>query len=338
MGAVDDTYRVITATTPDPGRTALLAPGGGRVAYADGSQLAVVNLRSGEGRRIKRPYPGAGDMRPAAWMPDGRSLVVLTITYADDPTTEGIWKRLGVLNLDTSAYQEFAAGTWSIAPDGFAVAVSADGGRIAFQFRDFITVYDRTTAGKKTFTLPDTRTVLAGKGAWTPDGRSLTVVHRDTDDYAARRWQLRFLDPDTGLERDPGHRPSLADMSLIRLTGWNGLTGNPVVIGYDGDSTADGELGWGDNHVHPELVRRIGVYELDPSGVRILLRPAAGVVGLDVADVVLAEGLVRPGHPPARFTVVSWIALGVAVALAGALLLRRIRSVRRRDHGPDVSA
>jgi hypothetical protein len=271
-------------------------------------------------------------------MPDGHSLVVLTITYAQDPSTEGIWKRLGVLNLDTGSYEGFAEATHPFAADGFGVAVSRDGSRIAYQFRDFITVYDRATAAKKKFTLPDTRTVLAGKGAWTPDGRSLAVVHRDTDHYAQRRWQLLFLDPDTGLERDSGHRPALADMSVMRLTGWNGVTGNPVVVGYDGDWTADGELGYGNNFARSELIRRVGVYELEPGGTRTLLHPAAGITGIDVADVVLAEGVVRSGHPPARFTAVSWIALALALALAGALLLRRVRSIRLRDHVRDVPA
>jgi hypothetical protein len=330
VGAFDDRYRVIRATAPDAGHNALLAPGGGQVAYADGHQLMVVNLRTGDGRRIPSPEPEADVVRPAAWLPDGHGLVVLTITYADDPTREGIWKRLGVLDLDTGSYHGFAAGTYPIAADGFAVAVSVDGGQIAYQFRDFITVYDRSTAAKKTFTLPDTRTVLAGKGAWTPDGRSLAVLHRDTDDYPARRWELRFLDPSTGLERDPGHRPSLAGQSLMRLTGWNGVTGNPVVIGYDGDWTADGELGYGNNFALTDLTRRVGVYELQPGGARTLLRPAAGITGLDVADVVLAEGRTRVGHPPARPGAATWIAIGLAVALAASLIVRRVRSVRIR--------
>lgn len=47
-------------------------------------------------------------------------------------------------------------------------------------------------------TMPDRQTVLAGRGAWTPDGRSLAVARRDTGDETARWWELRIMDPDTG--------------------------------------------------------------------------------------------------------------------------------------------
>ncbi len=232
VGDEHDTYRVLD-TAADPGRSALLSPDGARLAYYDdGQTVGVVDLRTGDVARYVNPVPGADDIKPEAWLPDGAGLIVLSVTYAKDPTTEGTAKHLGVLALDTRAYDEFAAATWPVGGAGFAVAVSPDGTRIAYQYSDFITVYDRTTRAKTTFTLPSRYDDLAGKAAWSTDGRSLALIEAQMQDPAAgRRWQVLLVDPATGVERYPPQRWELSGITLIRLTGWH--AGHPVVIGYD---------------------------------------------------------------------------------------------------------
>src|SRR5262249_30672640 len=152
----------------------------------------------------------------------------------------------------------------------FAVAVSPDGAHIAYEYSDFVTVYDMATSGKRLFTL-ERETHLAGKGAWTPDGRGLTVVHQGDD---ATSWQLRVLDPATGAERDPLDRPSLNGFSLVRLAGWDGRTGRPVVIANNSHNDVDRGF-----NTAPEDILRVGVYELghDNADARTLVSPRDGV-------------------------------------------------------------
>ncbi len=208
VGGSEDSYRGLAATSgAEPGLTALLSPDGGLVAYASPNRVFVADLHTGSVRSFTAPVPRSDEVRPAAWLPDGTGVIVVSTTYADDPTREGIVKELGILDLPSGGYQGFASGTWPMTRNGLAVAVSPDGARIAYQFSDFITVYTRLSGAKAKFTLPDNHTALAGKGAWTPDSRSLTVIHRDRDDYSTRRWELVFLDPDTGAERDPLRPP-----------------------------------------------------------------------------------------------------------------------------------
>jgi hypothetical protein len=333
VGAVDDTYRALESAYADPGRTALLSPTGDRIAYTVDGSVAVADLHTGATEQFVAPDGRSDTASPAAWLPNGNGLIVTTISYAQDPQTEGITKRLSELDFATGSGKQFAEATWPIAPDGFAVAVSQDGSRIAYQYSDFVTIYDRARASKQVFTLPD-RAFLAGKGAWTPDGRTIAVIQRDVTLFEARRWQMLLLDPATGQERDPTNRPAMSGVSLIRLLGWDSRTGKPVVAGYQADTTPDGgEFALGENTVTPDQVRRVGVYELAPTGVRTLLQPVDGISGIDVADIVTASGLTRPGKLPP--TTPSWVPAAVTLAaiVLGVLillLLFRFRSRSRR--------
>jgi hypothetical protein len=318
VGADADTYHQFFAPTALPGRTALLSPEGDRVAYEGKDGIAVVDLRSG----ITRIYPvedqRANTYRPQAWAPDGRYLVVLTVVPAADPTTEGITKRLALLDLDHGTTDEFAETTWPFALTGFAVAVSPDGRRIAYQYDRFVAVFDRTSRAKSNFQLPEAgRSVLAGKGAWTPDGRSLAILHRDIERWEQSRWELRLVDPATGAERDPAQRPAMAGIGLLRVLGWNSRTGNPIVAGYHGPGTADGGmLSRGVDETLSIKVEAIGVYELPLVGGPVtLVQPVEGIAAIDVADRVIAGGQTRPGEPP-------WAPplLLVIVAAAGAII------------------
>jgi hypothetical protein len=325
VGAVDDTYRTLDASGAVSGRTALLSPDGGRIAYSTGDDILIADLHTGTVRRFMGPFTGepptsSDEVVPAVWFADGSGLIVLSTTHSADPTQQGIVKEIGVLS-SSGGWSGIASGTWPVAPYGFTVAVSPDSTQIAYQYSDFITVYDWIRGTKSTITLPDQRTVLAGRGAWTPDGRSLAVVHRDTDDYQARRWELRLLDPATGTERDPGYRPGLAPASVIRLLGWDGRTGDPVVVGIDADETVD-NFGYGGGSLDHIGVKQVGVYELGRTGVRTLLAPAAGITDLDVADSIVAAGLSRPGHPPRALSPIELAGVVAAVAVLAALGVR----------------
>jgi hypothetical protein len=321
VGTANDTYRTLSTSRAAAGRTALLSPDGGRIAYSTGLDIIIADLHTGALKTFLSPVTGSDEVVPAVWLADGSGLIVLSTTYADDPTKEGIAKGLGILDI-SGGYEGFATGTWPIAPHGFTVAVSPDSTRVAYQYSDFITVYVRVSGAKSRITLPDQQTVLAGRGAWTPDGRSLTVVHRDTGDYQARRWELRVLDPATGVERDSSYRPSLAPASVIRLLGWDSRTGHPVVVGFDADQTVE-DFGYGGNPLDEAKIQRIGVYELDNGGFRTLLAPTEGITNLDVADSIVAAGLTRPGHPPRTLSPIGLTAVVLAALVLAALAVRR---------------
>ncbi len=120
-------------------------------------------------------------------------------------------------------------------------------------------------------------------------------------------------------------------MSLIRLVGWNGRTGYPVVVGYQADTTADAFNGG--SEVYLGQTHSVGVYEIGTGGIRTLLE-AASVTNLDVADTVVAGGLTRPGHPP---HVLSPAGLAAIVA-AGLVVAAFMAGRRRRRRGLRAAA
>lgn len=330
VGAADDTYRTLDTTRAAYARTALLSPDGGRIAYSTGRNITVTDLRTGKSRRFPSPDSGSDGVVPAVWLRDGSGLVVLSTNNAVDPAS-GIGTGLWIMG-SNGGYSGLATnGAWRISSYGYTVAVSPNSTRFAFQYSDVITIYDVMTRKTSVITMPDRQTVLAGRGAWTPDGRSLAVVHRDTGDQTARRWELRMLDPDTGLERDPGHRPSLAPASVIRLLGWDDRTGDPVVAGIDADQTVT-DFGSADGSFDALTVRRIGIYALGDQGSRTLLAPTDGITNLDVADALVIAGLTRPGHPPRSLPPIVVVPVAAAVLLlAGFVVWRRYWSASARD-------
>ena len=231
VGAATDTYRTID-TSAQPGWHALLSPAGDQVAYFRDGEVRVVDLVKG-GVRSYGPGDSAVDaFAPLAWLPDGSGLVVVATIDPDDPTTQGTTKRLSTLDLATGAPDQFADATWPIATPGFAVAVSPDGSRIAYQFSDFVTVYDRRTREKTRFSPDSPYFALAGRSAWGPDG-SLTLLQKTWNSYEPS-WNLVLVDLITGTPRET--IPVGMDQMAIRLIGWS--HGHPVVVGYDGPYSA----------------------------------------------------------------------------------------------------
>jgi hypothetical protein len=332
VGARADVYRAID-TDADPGWAALLSPSGDRVAYAGPDGVHVVDLVHGGARSYPKDST-VDDFAPSAWLPDGTGLVVLATTYADDPTTQGTRRQLSTLDLATGALDEFAEATWPIATPGFAVAVSPDGSRIAYQFSDFISVYNRATGEKTRFDLESYQFVLAGRAAWAPDG-SLTLLHHVTSSNG-RTWQLRLVDPATGAPR--ATIPAMRDQTVVRLIGWRDE--DPVVVGYDGPYSAlylPGQV------IISGFEGTVGVYLLSGGQPQVLVQPVEGISFIDVAEDLVADPRTRPGDPPWRLPWSDqwWPLLGLLPAVGLAIYIwaqaRRQRSLTPRAGDPGRS-
>ncbi len=331
VGATADRYRIV-AEDAKAGWDALLSPAGDQVAYSSGREIGVVDLEYGGTRAYAPEESTVDEFAPEVWLPDASSLVVLETTYADDPTTQGIRRRLSIMDLDSGALEPFAEATWPIATPGFAVAVSPDGSRIAYQFSDFVTILDRATGAKTRWDLESHDLVLAGRAAWAPDG-SLTLLHRVTASNG-RAWEFRMVDPATGSER--AVRPAMRDQTVVRLIGWSG--DDPVVVGYNGTYSA--MAGVPGDVISPGFDGTVGVYLLSDHGPRTLLHPVDEISFIDVAEALLADPQTRPGDPPWRLGLPvppEWLTTIVAVLLVGAwVLASRAQQLRGRRRGLDT--
>jgi hypothetical protein len=96
--------------------------------------------------------------------------------------------------------------------DGFSVASASDGWRFAYQIQGTVTVATLDGSAARTSFSVSGDQALGGKGAWTPDGRSLTVVERQGSD-----WTLRYIDPVTGAATGGPATPVVTGMTGIRL-------------------------------------------------------------------------------------------------------------------------
>jgi len=312
VGATADTYRVID-TDAEPGWNALLSPTGDRVAYSRGRDLYVVDLVRGGTRTFGPGQDSVDTFSPQAWLPDGGSLVVLATTYADDPTTQGVTKQLSTLDLQTGALDQFAEATWPIATPGFAVAVSPDGSRIAYQFSDFVTVYDRRTRDKTRLEPESAAFALAGRAAWAPDG-SLALLQktwRSSGNSSELHLELGLVDPTTGAVR--ATVPVAGNHSVIRLIGWSG--GDPVVVGYEGPYSALDAAG---QVVISGFDGTVGVYVISGAETRALVQPVEGISFIDVTEELLADPRSRSGDPPWTLPLPDlWIPLSGLLVVAG---------------------
>ena len=322
VGATDDTYRVID-TDAEPGRDALLSPAGTWVAYADRVAVRVVDLMNGGTRTYLPTDSTVDEFAPLAWLPDSTGLVVLATTYADDPTTQGVRKELSLLDLTTGALDEFAEATWPIATPGFAVAVSPDGNRIAYQFADFVTVFDRTTRAKTRFNLISSYFALAGRAAWAPDG-SLTLLHKKSKS-AGYAWELHLVDPADGTLR--GLIPVPGSPTLVRLIGWSD-DGDPVIVTYEGPYEA--MYGGPGDVILSGFEGTVGVARLSRGQAHVLVQPNDRINFIDVAELLLADPRTRPGDPPwapppfdRTVSILCLVITGAVLVVAWVLINRR---------------
>jgi len=274
VGATAEDYRTLhTGLAYD---RVLLSP--------DGTVLAIperlVDLRTGK----QRPLPGA----PFGWSPDGRRLVT-----ADS--------RMRIVDVATGATTDLGpVDEWSSA------AWSPDGRRLAYEKDHRIIVSDGAGRTLGSFA-PPSGSVLAGKGAWTPDGRAVAVVPAD-----ARSWEPRWFDPTSGREVDGPVLPAIGgEIFAGSLLGWR--PDGAALAFVSGD--------------RPRLLA-LAPGAAEPTSVMVL---PSQVTYLDLADQAIESGRVRAGEPPFLIGPRLWTRL--IVGALGVLLIgwltRRVRERAR---------
>ncbi|GGN67706.1 hypothetical protein GCM10010112_31370 [Actinoplanes lobatus] len=330
VGAHEDVYGI----SHDPrnfryaGEQAVLSPDGTRLATVG----AVIDLGTGD----HTPLPGLGAdwVVPQAWSPDGRRLAVTAYT-ADGEKFTGA----------TLYLVDPAAGTSRVISDldprtdrdGYTVAFSRDGGRLAYQSGAIVRVTSMDGQMISRFrAVDDSR--LAGKGAWTPDGVGLTLLRQsrccDGADYPSR-WKLIMVDPATGVERSTPAIRELTDLVAVRLLGWS-PTGEAVVTAsypFAGIDVAGFETGGarlGEGLTDYERIRKTEVWAVSPFTTprTLLTGPDLQIRSVDVADDVISGGLIRAARPPSGLGPYLRNALLVTIAATLTLIVIRVR--RRR--------
>ncbi|MET7417525.1 hypothetical protein [Dactylosporangium sp. NPDC005555] len=217
----------------------LLAPDGSRIAVGSvdpRADVAVVDLRTG---RTSTYRAGAtGIVRPLAWSPDGTRLAYLT---GDTDSA--------VLDITTGASTALPtpATTAAFSPDGRRIAVQGVP-ETEVEPRRPVRIVDLDGGGAPTeLTEVGFGVVIAGSGAWSPDGRWIAVA--DNVGSGKLDCTLTFLPVDPA-ERNPPERIATAEQ--IALVGWaapdrplvtqGGATGHRTISGPDLRplTTADG--------------------------------------------------------------------------------------------------
>ena len=337
VGARTDTYRTVSTGGDRAGEQAILSPDGTRLA----SVGTVVDMLTGKSRGL--PRPNGVVVTPAAWSPDGHDLAAIAYRTALQTQPDGAdWPTptqavLYVINTASGAQQRIADLRTPYVYDGFTVAFAPDGAHLAYQSGDTVTVATVSGSTVSQFTVPD-GTRLAGKGAWTSDGRGLTLVVQRRccapDPYPSR-WQLQIVDTGTGVPLDRPQPPEVTGLVALRLLGWS-PTGAAVAAAYypEPDVTVTAfNVGAPAMLTDYAPVRTVAILSLTTdTAPRILLRaPDEVALNIDVADNVIAGGVVREGHPPTGLgpyltiglTVLAAIVLAIVVVLV--LLLRMFR-------------
>jgi hypothetical protein len=368
-GARGDAYRRISAEFGSiAGFSAILSPDGRLLAVQD----AILDLTTGTTTRLPRE-PGADYRVPEAWSPDGRYLATVSYTQSDrtppdtysgewvDPVTRAV---LAVTDVATKQETTIATLLTTADFDGWMAAFSPDGTRLAYQTGDHIAVVTRTGTPLATLSVP-AGTRIAGKGAWTSDGRGIAVVAEqscDCQETYPSRWTLSTIDSATGAPMGNGY--SVDGVVAIRMLGWS-AAGAPIVVSYDPVPPADRDPGAVApdfrSHADPSGVDQTGVYldgieglsdvatvqvvALDRTGPpRILLASTSdGAQAIDVADDVLSTGLSRPGRPPfltwervfGAGVVTGFGMVGAAIVIT---IVLAVRLRRRRFSGRDAAA
>jgi Tol biopolymer transport system component len=284
----------------------------------------VLDLVTGRTRRLTPDVPDSVTATPVAWSPDGARLVIRV-----EVSTPNFRSVLGAVTLDDGRWTR-----WTEGPEqpvfGSPVAFARTGDRLAYQVGRVVTV--AAPDGRKTssFVLPN-ESWLAGKGAWTPDGRSLVLATRQA---ASTDWTLRAVDPTTGRDVAPLDLPQVSGVSAIRLLGWR-PEGSALVVAYqpgphvpvqfDDPMEIDQRTTYGN-------VRAIRILALTPGAdtPSTVMTAPEQVLAVDVADDVISSGRTRDAGPPGgvggRFWV--WTTL-IALVIAGVAAFRGRKRLAR---------
>ena len=294
----DDRYRIIKSggVNEHAGEDSVLSPDGRQVAFRPGSfwdpRVKIIDLVTGSSRTVTGGVPNTVIASAAGWSPDGRALVVRNNVRVDP---EGSTYRdvLTLVRLDDGRRTTLVEGGEERSGP---VAFAPDGARVAIQTGRRVTVTDLEGRQVASFAL-EPETELAGKGAWSPDGRTLTVTRRDGD-----RWSLRRLDPGTGRDLGPLELPAVTDVTAIRLLGW-ATDGSARVVAYrpapDAPAAFDVPLAMDQRLAHGNVgtVEVLALHGGAREPVPLLTAPH-DVVAIDVADSVIRSGQTRTASPP----------------------------------------
>jgi hypothetical protein len=325
VGAYADRYRVFLTDIPEApaGQEVVLAADGRRVAhsggYVDDASIRIIDLGTGRTRDLPSAIKESVGSFPVAWSRDGRWIAVRDIISDDRRSSyESV---LSILDLHNGQWRRLGAGR---TVDGFSVAFAPDGRRFAYQIGETVTVatLDSSTAGAS-FTVSADQ-ALGGKGAWTPDGRSLTLVERQ-----GSGWALRYVDAVTGAATGGPPTPTVNGMTAIRLLAWR-EDGSALVAAFEprpgSPARFDQPLSL-DQRIHYGQVRRVDLLALAPGGAApaTVLSSEDGVRAIDVADDIAVTGRTRKGDPPVGFGPRFWLWTGPATVILTSIYLFRRR-------------
>jgi hypothetical protein len=317
VGRDADDYRL--AELPGvAGMSSVLSPDGARLAFEEG----VVDLATGRETAFPESW-GSNWTAPQAWSPDGTTLAVLT-GPVDGPDIH-----LRTLDVSSGAITEIARLSARSAPPGWTAAFSPDGAWLAFHNNDVVRVH--ALAGGADFDLPlPPGARLAGKGAWTRDGRGLLVVSGEPCRCADHpvSWTITTISASGGTPAGPSYRRDGA--YAVRVLGW-WPSGRPVVAEYAAArNTGPAPLTYDSDWTGLRNLAAVGSVRLIELGTsRVLMAGDDRLFGgaaesVDVPDTILAAGRLRPGDPPAfgmdtvLVAVLALAAVSVLILLAAA--------------------
>lgn len=330
------------------GEEVLLSPDGTQLALVQES-LRIVDFSTGRSRYLQLPFMGrrwtwTEDSRHfadvLAWSPDGRSLAIV----------EGInsypvrWKALGIIDVQSGAYRRLAPGDGELVR-GFAAAFSPDSQRIAYQSGDRISIVDVNANAISSASLPP-GALLAGKGAWTPDGSSIAVtVPQQCCTPLATDWTIRYFAADTGEAASGPTFSTITDAMAVRFLGW-ATPSRAVIVAFRPGNQDPGYIYSADRTFVWNL-RRLDILAIEPGrqASRIIDTPS-DVLAIDIADEAITSGVTVPAPPrpimPSRDFLARTILAAAIVSLVLTtatfviiqLVRRRMRSNRILDNQP----
>ncbi|MEU4553073.1 hypothetical protein [Micromonospora violae] len=330
VGADADHYRIMrVGGEVAAGETVHLSPDGQHLARPDGDEdepgIDVVDLATGRTRQLKSSVTNTVASTPVGWAADSASLVVrdeVPVAFAGATYTSV----LSIVPVDGGRWTALASGAQEAR---FGSIVAAAPGRLAYQAGRTVTVADLQGRELSSFPLPDGSS-LAGKGAWSPDGATLTLATRQP---TTGEWTLHRVDPRTGRDDESLRLPAVARAVAIRLLGW-APDGSALVAAYQEDMEAP-ERPLEEQAQPPapaEQASSVRVLALTPGATapRTVLTAPAQVNAVDVADQVIHGGRVRDAQPPGGVGGRFWLWTGLATMLvAGAVLYGARGRVRR---------
>ncbi|GAB3845388.1 hypothetical protein GCM10029963_23620 [Micromonospora andamanensis] len=321
-----DTYRIVrSGWEMTAGTDVVLSPQGRWIAHdpqRGDPRVEIIDLVTGATRQLRSDVPGSVGTEPAGWSPDGESLVVRD-SVPTHPDRSDHRRPLSLVRLDDGSSVRLAEAPSGTVP-GVVVAFAPDGDRLAWQTGRVVTVARRDGSVIASFPLAP-GTDLAGKGAWTPDGRWLTVSRRDD-----ARWTLHRIEPATGRDLGALGTAGVDDVVGIQLLGWT-ATGVPWVVSYlphPPDSPDFTRPFPNDDRPEYGLIGSIEVLSLPPDGQppTTLLTAPRQVVSIDIAEEVIRAGHTRVADPPRGVGGRFWIWTTVIV-----LAVSAIAAYRRRE-------